>query len=509
MMRGELPYFVNGKYGSVTFDPLRVARQFGFDQGVPKSLPPSGVAGDAWRRFLKSAFPAVLRPMNMITLPGATRMGGCTKLYKKYWRDNLVKDPALALFGARSPYAKEEILERVRDHLKNTCGTLEKDVGSSVSLSDRDGDDRAKGVRSSSKHTSKKPAKDVVVTSKENRESSKVAEPSVEEGAIRPSRGEASEAETGGGSAAPGEIDDIWGDEGVSAGRVLHPEKGEEESSKVIQPDVGEVAKTPRVEITGATAGEGLAVPLDSLETIGTFEQDVAVHRVMNDILEDEGVSSRKGEEGEDEEMGGEEEGEDRDEGDDQEDEEGVKRRPILTGPTRRGLAMWKKAVSAGHLFRIRRTCRRRQMKEGCAVVAVGGKKWLSTFVRLGNMSTFSRRLALISLVSFVELLEDVKLPEATPEELASVYGGLAALGGYQLEVDWLRMRIDQVARLLELPAWQDRLEKVSKELEDVEATAAWLRKRKKKLEGEVAECESALSGGFDMSSHAGPGLRR
>ncbi|KAI8527844.1 hypothetical protein RHMOL_Rhmol12G0105600 [Rhododendron molle] len=124
-------------------------------------------------------------------------------------------------------------------------------------------------------------------------------------------------------------------------------------------------------------------------------------------------------------------------------------------------------------------------------------------------MSTFSRRLALISLVSFVELLEDVKLPEATPEELASVYGGLATLGGYQLEVRWLRQRIDQMARLLELPAWQDQLEKMSKELEDVEATAARLRKRKKKLEGEVVERESALSGGFDMSSHAGQGLRR
>ncbi|KAG5552836.1 hypothetical protein RHGRI_010817 [Rhododendron griersonianum] len=89
--------------------------------------------------------------------------------------------------------------------------------------------------------------------------------------------------------------------------------------------------------------------------------------------------------------------------------------------------------------------------------------QWPSTFVRLGNMSTFSRRLALVSLVSFVELLEDVSLPEATPEDFASVYGGLAALGSYQLEVDWLRKRIDQMAVLLELPAWRDRLEKVNK----------------------------------------------
>ncbi|KAG5561807.1 hypothetical protein RHGRI_004749 [Rhododendron griersonianum] len=135
--------------------------------------------------------------------------------------------------------------------------------------------------------------------------------------------------------------------------------------------------------------------------------------------------------------------------------------------------------------------------------------QWPSTFVRLGNMSTFSRRLALVSLVSFVELLEDVSLPEATPEDFVSVYGGLSALGSYQLEVDWLRKRIDQMAVLLELPAWRDRLEKVNKELEEVEATAARLRKRKEKLEGEVAGRENASSGDFDMSSHAGQGLRR
>ncbi|KAI8560310.1 hypothetical protein RHMOL_Rhmol04G0245700 [Rhododendron molle] len=123
-------------------------------------------------------------------------------------------------------------------------------------------------------------------------------------------------------------------------------------------------------------------------------------------------------------------------------------------------------------------------------------------------MGTFSKRLELISLVSFVELLEDVSLPKATPEEFASVYGALAALGSYQLEVDWLCKRIDQMAFLLELPAWRDRLEKVSKELEEVEATAARLGKRKKKLEGEVAERESASLGGFDMTSHAGQGLR-
>ncbi|KAG5540851.1 hypothetical protein RHGRI_020928 [Rhododendron griersonianum] len=314
MMRGELPYFVNGKYGSVTYDLMRVACQFG--------------------------------SMHTITLPGAKRMGGCTKLYKKYWRDNLVrfleyvkgvpaslevedvmsqdgelclpkvKDPALASFGVRSPHVKEEVLGRVEEYLKNTYGILAKDVRSSVSLSDRDGEGQAEGVRLKSKLTSKRPAKDAegVVksgkrrkTSKGNEESSKAVHPKAVEEVVRIPR---VEAETGGGSGVPsnseeaigtlnehavarGGMDDIWGDEGVSSGGVAPPRKGGEESSKVIQTDdVEETVKTPRAEASATAAGGCLAVPLDSLETIGTFEQNAAVHGVVNDIWEDEGVSS-------------------------------------------------------------------------------------------------------------------------------------------------------------------------------------------------------------------------
>ncbi|KAE9452525.1 hypothetical protein C3L33_15575, partial [Rhododendron williamsianum] len=242
MMRGELPYFVNGKYGTVTYDPMRVARQFGFDQGVPKPLLPLGVVGDVWRRFLKSAFPAELRPMNTITLPGAKRMGGCTKLYRKYWRDNVVrfleyvkgvlavlevedvmsqdgelclpkvKDPALALFGACSPYVKEEVLGRVREYLKNTYGILAKDVGSSVSLSDRDGEGQAEG------------------TSKEIRRALKRFNPVLWRRRYFRS--------TCGGTRRYGRY---LGDEGVSSGGVSHPWKGKSlhhmRSSNVVQSD--------------------------------------------------------------------------------------------------------------------------------------------------------------------------------------------------------------------------------------------------------------------------------
>ncbi|KAI8527691.1 hypothetical protein RHMOL_Rhmol12G0094700 [Rhododendron molle] len=270
---------------------MRVARQFGFDQGVPKLLLPLGVVGDVWKRFLKSTFLAELRSMNTITLLGAKRMGGCTKLYRKYWKDNVVhfleyvkgvpaalevedvmrqdvelclpkvKDLVLAFFGARSPYVKEDVLGRVREHLENRHGILEKDVGSSVSLSDQDGEGRAEGVQPSSKHTSKRPAKDAVEaaksgkrrkTSKRNRDSPKAVQPGGLEEAVRTPRGEVPEAETRGGSEVP----------------------------------------SKSLEVIGTATREGLEVPLDSLEAIDTLDQNAAIGIVVNDIWGDEGVSS-------------------------------------------------------------------------------------------------------------------------------------------------------------------------------------------------------------------------
>ncbi|KAG5544349.1 hypothetical protein RHGRI_016935 [Rhododendron griersonianum] len=516
MMRGELPYFVNGKYGSVTYDPMRVARQFGYDQGVPKSLLPSGAVGDVWKRFLKSAFPAELRDNLVRFLEYVKGVPVSLEVEDVLSQDGelclpKVKDPALASFVVRSPHVKEEVLGRVEEYLENTYGILAKDVRSSVSLRDRDGGGQAEGVRLKSKHTSKRPAKDaggwsspangerLGITSKGNEESSKAVHPKAVEEVVRISR---VEAETGGGSGVPsnsveaigtlnehavarGGMDDIWGDEGVSSGGVAPPRKGGEESSEAMRTDdVEETVKTPRAEASATAAGGCLAVPLDSLETIGTFEQNAAVHGVVNDIWEDEGVSSGgvshpwKGkslrhmrpsdgvlnEEEEEEETEGEEEEEGSEE-DDRGDEEGEEEE----GEEEAGLV------------------------EGRGVRPGGGGRWWRVKLARGcEWEKDAQRLALVSLVSFVELLEDVSLPEATPEDFASVYGGLAALGSYQLEVDWLRKRIDQMAVLLELPAWRDRLEKVNKELEEVEAAAARLRKRKEKLEGEVVGARTA-----------------
>ncbi|KAG5521367.1 hypothetical protein RHGRI_033809 [Rhododendron griersonianum] len=317
-----------------------------------------------------------------------------------------VKDPALALFGARSPYVKEEVLGRVKEHLKNIYGTLEKDLGSGVSLSDRDGEGRAEGVRLSGKRTSKRHAKDVVEVAKPSkrkklskgevnaigdeastelwhkrlghmsekgmqilarkallpeypvnldpipppmvhddyggdvqndddvedtlaaeeteqevqqeqvlsespveeqlRRSTRERQPlrrypvdeyvmltdCVVEEVVKTPRVEVPETKTGGGSEVPsnsleaigtldqhvaahGGMDDIWGDEGVSSGRVSHPWKGSEESSKVIQSDVvEEVVKTPQVEVSKTAAGGGLESEKEEEEDMEGEEEE-------------------------------------------------------------------------------------------------------------------------------------------------------------------------------------------------------------------------------------------
>ncbi|KAF7123961.1 hypothetical protein RHSIM_Rhsim12G0198300 [Rhododendron simsii] len=133
---------------------------------------------------------------------------------------------------------------------------------------------------------------------------------------------------------------------------------------------------------------------------------------------------------------------------------------------------------------------------------------WPSTFVRLVGASSISKKLALDSLVSFVEVLENMSLPRATPGDFDSARPGLEALTHFRLEVDWLRKRLDQMALLLELPVARDELEKVGKEIEEMEEVVRRLKDKKEGLMQRVSELESASSGGFDMSSHVGQGLR-
>ncbi|XP_058192437.1 heat shock 70 kDa protein 14-like isoform X2 [Rhododendron vialii] len=133
---------------------------------------------------------------------------------------------------------------------------------------------------------------------------------------------------------------------------------------------------------------------------------------------------------------------------------------------------------------------------------------WPSTFVRIVGASSIIRKLALDSLVSFVEWLENMSLPQATPGDFDSARDGLQALTHFRLEVGWLRKRLDQMAALLELPVARDQLEKVGKEIEEMEEVVRQLKDKKEGLVQRVSELESASSGGYDMSSHAGQGLR-
>ncbi|KAI8529533.1 hypothetical protein RHMOL_Rhmol12G0232200 [Rhododendron molle] len=133
---------------------------------------------------------------------------------------------------------------------------------------------------------------------------------------------------------------------------------------------------------------------------------------------------------------------------------------------------------------------------------------WPSTFVHLVGASSISRKLALDSLVSFVEVLENMSLPRAKRGDFDSARPGLEALTHFRLEVGWLRKRLDQMASLLELSVAWDQFVKVGKEIEEMEEAVRRLKDKKEGLVQRVSELESASSGGFDMSSHAGQGLR-
>ncbi|KAE9462870.1 hypothetical protein C3L33_05230, partial [Rhododendron williamsianum] len=100
--------------------------------------------------------------------------------------------------------------------------------------------------------------------------------------------------------------------------------------------------------------------------------------------------------------------------------------------------------------------------EENKAILSNIFRLWPSTFVHLGGASSISRKLALDSLVSFVEVPENMSLPGATPEDFDSARDGLEVLTHFKLEVDWLRKRLEQMASLSELPVVRDRLEKVS-----------------------------------------------
>ncbi|CAL5395888.1 unnamed protein product [Camellia sinensis] len=76
---GYLPYFVDGTYGMVAYNPLRAARQFGLDQRVPQHLPslvPS--AADCMQLYVYSFLSEELRRRGRVVLASKGRIGETT-----------------------------------------------------------------------------------------------------------------------------------------------------------------------------------------------------------------------------------------------------------------------------------------------------------------------------------------------------------------------------------------------------------------------------------------------
>ncbi|CAL5436538.1 unnamed protein product [Camellia sinensis] len=87
---GYLLYFVDDIYGVAAYNPLRVARQFGLDQGVPQhfhSSVPSTI--DCMQLYVYSFLSEELQRRGRVVLVSKDRIGKTTRSWRKYWRCNL------------------------------------------------------------------------------------------------------------------------------------------------------------------------------------------------------------------------------------------------------------------------------------------------------------------------------------------------------------------------------------------------------------------------------------
>ncbi|XP_028058433.1 uncharacterized protein LOC114262273 [Camellia sinensis] len=82
----SLPYFIGGAYGSTSYNPARVARQFGFDQGVPS---PSVVlpVSDTFEQFFCHTHLPRLQKYSKFTRTRVDRVGGVTVGWRHYWKE--------------------------------------------------------------------------------------------------------------------------------------------------------------------------------------------------------------------------------------------------------------------------------------------------------------------------------------------------------------------------------------------------------------------------------------
>ncbi|XP_059624660.1 uncharacterized protein LOC132267522 [Cornus florida] len=101
-----LPYITETGKGTITYNPCRIARQFGYDQGVPRptNCPESYTSSCA--RFCSFRQRALSQYAASFTMPSRKRQGRCTQRFREYWANILTKFLA---FRSSSPQPLDQV----------------------------------------------------------------------------------------------------------------------------------------------------------------------------------------------------------------------------------------------------------------------------------------------------------------------------------------------------------------------------------------------------------------
>ncbi|XP_059670027.1 uncharacterized protein LOC132315693 [Cornus florida] len=100
-----LPYITETGKGAVAYNPTRIARQFGYDQGVPESTSCQGSYTSSCARFRSSHKLVLSQYPASFTMPSCKRQGRYTAHFRKYWAKIL----KLFAFPSGSPQPLEAV----------------------------------------------------------------------------------------------------------------------------------------------------------------------------------------------------------------------------------------------------------------------------------------------------------------------------------------------------------------------------------------------------------------
>lgn len=85
LIPGYLPVFHEDVVTTTVYRPDRLARQFGYDQGVPGPAPAFLGFIESYKRFNSGRVDPYLRKYSRIVIPSCNRIGGCTQKFRSYW----------------------------------------------------------------------------------------------------------------------------------------------------------------------------------------------------------------------------------------------------------------------------------------------------------------------------------------------------------------------------------------------------------------------------------------